>query len=567
MSSAIDFYEKNSIFFPRTHEEKLKQIEVSKSSSELFSQEGHFFNAGIILYKLIDDVWGLRDSKILFEICNKAIDLLEREIQNNSSNENTILSYTFIIDTLGRIIPLLNNEKNNISDYLYLVQNNLASFLFDNFKDHKNNQAFLVSGFRIEGSISSNWEIVLNHQETAIYKKGGGSSYAINSAFDNYLNSNDYISAHKIIEINKSFFDSNYLRGWLYAIKGIVYPSDEVKYFKKSYEEFSKDYKEGWSNPGDLWAKYFKSRYFLSVGLRNKDDFKKLLNQALDILGEMRSGLINYQILKYKYVIEAFVAFFILKDSNEIIKAHSKICREIKNSYITNFDSNVLDFINQLSTLTKEIETDPENGIFNISNFGELIRNFPLFNSSFDNSKRIMGAGLKDYLYGKTAWIYKALQSIKSNEIILQKIVLNLFQAKYPRYSHRVHGNFENGRDLFVLPQNEDTLKVIQVKLGDINLPDWRKIKPQLEEMMETHLPEALIRNKITRKVGILLFNGHIKPNVDAVISDWQAKRLENMYEEYEFMNIDDLVNFIVENSLVSEFRLASIENGLKLQL
>lgn len=571
MSKAIEYFSQNAFMIyslSDSYDKKLEQKDITEKSAKLFLEEKQYLNAGIVLYYLVDNVWGMRNSNILFEVCNRAIESFETVLsEDKSSNEEIMLSYNFIIDILCRIIPLLNSNKREISEFLFLMQNKLGQFIFDNYKDHTDKKIYLVTGFKIEGSIESCWDIILPTQETTILKKGGGSSYSISSSFNCFLSSNDYFSALKIVKLDESFFDSNYLYGWMNAIKGITNPNDEVKCFEEAFKAFSRDYKEGWINPGDLWKKYFKSRYHLSLGLQDKNNFKGCLIESLESLGEMRSGLINYQILKYKYLLETFVAFFILKDSREIDKSQLKLEKEIRNSYLSSFDLIALDFINNLGILTKEIENDPDNAIFRISDFKDIISKFPLFASNLDNSKSLVGKGFHQFLNGKTAWIYRALQSIKSDETPLQKIILRLYQAKLPQFTQRVHGNFENGRDLFLLPKDKDELQVIQVKLGDIKISDWRKIKPQLEEMMETEIPHTLSKEKIKKKIGILLFTGHINPNVDSVINDWKIKRKEKLDEDYDFINIDKLVTFITDNGLISEFRLASLENGIKLEI
>ena len=222
----------------------------------------------------------------------------------------------------------------------------------------------------------------------------------------------------------------------------------------------------------------------------------------------------------------------------------------------------------QLLDTTVKLDTEPDVGLYYIGPLNELIVRLPIFSSHINKSKKIIGAGSRQILNGDSAWIHRTLESIK-DETILHKLLLRLFQAIYPKYAQNVHGSYENGRDLFFLPKDESVLRIIQVKCGDLSLPDWRKVKPQLEEMMETDIPQALKDKKISKKVGILLFTGHIRPNVESAITGWKNTKKEQVKEEYLFeylfKNLDDFVNFIYNEKLISEFHKSLSEYGIKL--
>ena len=564
MGKAIEYYKTHDFFYDLNEAKKDELIENSLTLSKLFLGENDYFGSGYILYNLIDVVWGKNDISLLFNVCSNAIDSLEKEISISESIEKKILSYNFIISILGRTIPLLNNDKESISEYLIALMNKLGVLIYDNFKENAHRKYFLVEGFRVEGSLIRNWTTILPFEESIIYK-GGGSSYNIQSAFICFKNSEDYDSAKKIIEIDDDMFDTNHLKGWKEAILGFVNSKNEMIHFKKSFREFQKDYKEGWYHPSDLWAQYFQSRYYLSKAF-NSNEFQKNLEESLIVLDGVDRGMINYQINKYKYLIESFVAFFILKDSSEISKSVDKIEKEIRNGTISTLDIKIRNFVEELSRKVYEIDKDPDTGIWLIADFGDLIQDFPLFISNPENSKKIIGKGFNDYLVGKTDWIYRTIKNIKQ-ERILHKILLDLYRSQYPRFTQLVHGSFENGRDLFLLPKNSERLELIQVKIGDISLTEWRGIKQQLEEMMETDIPQTLNNKKITQKVGFLLFTGHFKPNVESAKNGWLAKRKEKMDEEYDFINLDDFVNYIIDNKLVAEFRKSAISNKVEIEI
>jgi hypothetical protein len=64
------------------------------------------------------------------------------------------------------------------------------------------------------------------------------------------------------------------------------------------------------------------------------------------------------------------------------------------------------------------------------------------------------------------------------------------------------------------------------------------------------------------RREGILLFNGHLKPDAFIVANGWVERQRANG-RPVTIMNLDAIVQWIDEARLINEFRAAAAELGL----
>jgi len=169
-------------------------------------------------------------------------------------------------------------------------------------------------------------------------------------------------------------------------------------------------------------------------------------------------------------------------------------------------------------------------------------------------------------LYGPVrTWLHRTLESIR-DERQLQKIILRLVQASLPAYAQVLHGPLEYGKDVVVLSKEEgrQVLRMYQVKVGDLKTPVWRSARQELEEMFLVPLSEFVVGNwsGIVRR-GILMCNGHPLSNVLPSMEGWFLEQKRDHGREFEFMHLDDIVNWIVRDGLVNEFRATLAEIGV----
>ena len=68
------------------------------------------------------------------------------------------------------------------------------------------------------------------------------------------------------------------------------------------------------------------------------------------------------------------------------------------------------------------------------------------------------------------------------------------------------------------------------------------------------------IHGTVDERVGILIWNGHADPHVEPVMKAWRDDQRVAFERVYEFMHLDDVVNYILESRLVTAFREALVE-------
>ena len=152
------------------------------------------------------------------------------------------------------------------------------------------------------------------------------------------------------------------------------------------------------------------------------------------------------------------------------------------------------------------------------------------------------------------------------DEAQLRKIILRLAQAQLPRYAQIRHGPLEYGKDVVAVLEmrGRRLLRMWQAKIGDITMPKWRESRDELEEMYLVPLASLQIGFEVDEREGILVCNGHANPSVEPVMSGWFAEQEHDHRRAFRFLHLDGLVNWIVDDRLVNEFRAALLELGIE---
>ena len=73
--------------------------------------------------------------------------------------------------------------------------------------------------------------------------------------------------------------------------------------------------------------------------------------------------------------------------------------------------------------------------------------------------------------------------------------------------------------------------------------------------MSELQLPMSPDRTE-----AVLVFNGHFKPTVEPAVEGWLRDQSNDHGRSYRIMHLDDLVSWIVQNSLTNVLRAACTE-------
>jgi hypothetical protein len=135
-----------------------------------------------------------------------------------------------------------------------------------------------------------------------------------------------------------------------------------------------------------------------------------------------------------------------------------------------------------------------------------------------------------------------------------------------PLYAQIRHGPIEYGKDVVVLLNidGRQVLRMYQVKCGNITKPKWRESQHELEEIFLVPLPAMQILNDVDLREGILICNGHINPYVEPVVEGWFQEQKKAYGRTIKFMSLDHLVQWIVNERLINDFRAAFAELGLR---
>lgn len=67
-----------------------------------------------------------------------------------------------------------------------------------------------------------------------------------------------------------------------------------------------------------------------------------------------------------------------------------------------------------------------------------------------------------------------------------------------------------------------------QVEAGDITVPVWRTARAELEEIFQVELPTVQLPVEPIRRVGVLIFNGHLNTNVEPAVHGWLAEQQDD---------------------------------------
>ncbi|MBK9453437.1 MAG: hypothetical protein IPN95_29440 [Bacteroidetes bacterium] len=127
-----------------------------------------------------------------------------------------------------------------------------------------------------------------------------------------------------------------------------------------------------------------------------------------------------------------------------------------------------------------------------------------------------------------------------------------------------LHGSNECGKDLVVI-QADSKIEIFQAKIGDLKTKEWRQVKPQLEEIFEVPLPEFLLgKAESPSIVGILVFNGDVRPEVLPRIYGWISDQKQAYGRIFEIWDINKVLNFIERKNLFEEFRKICFEIGIE---
>jgi hypothetical protein len=228
----------------------------------------------------------------------------------------------------------------------------------------------------------------------------------------------------------------------------------------------------------------------------------------------------------------------------------------------------VIEFLDQVNSAFSEIRREPAAVVLStgVSDALTALGRIPLVGSEVASAIRPLVAErtLANLLNQNQSWIYRTIEAIK-DERTLQHLLLRLMQGRLPRYAQIRQGPLEYGKDIAVLAEDNGAivLQMYQVKAGNIGVPVWRVARGELEEIFQVPLQEVQLSVKPERREGILIFNGHLNPNVEPPVAGWLAEQRRDHGRSFYIMHLDLIVDWILRKGLVNDLRSALDELGI----
>jgi hypothetical protein len=130
---------------------------------------------------------------------------------------------------------------------------------------------------------------------------------------------------------------------------------------------------------------------------------------------------------------------------------------------------------------------------------------------------------------------------------------------------HFLHGQFEFGKDVIAKKTNAETGVVhqysIQSKAGDLGMPEWRAVRPQLEECEYNTTSHPAFDESLPR-VAVLVTTGHLKgaaaPEAQQFRSNCQSRGLADV----EFWEDQTLLGWLCNDPTLG-LTAATVQNEL----
>jgi hypothetical protein len=296
---------------------------------------------------------------------------------------------------------------------------------------------------------------------------------------------------------------------------------------------------------------------------------RDLIREAALALEGTDSGWVNPQVSQFRVLVAALAEITdggpesIVEEARTVLVRNNQLFGQRREDLI------ISQFLDLTTQALVEFRSDPTSAIStgHLPLALETLAQIPLIGTGVAAAVAplIAERAIAELLGPVKTWMHRTLESV-GDESDLRKIILRLAQASLPRYSQVRHGPLEYGKDVVILlNQGGHRLpRMYQAKCGDITKQKWREAQSELEEIFLVSLPELQVPKDVDAREGILICNGHANPYVEPTMKAWfeEQKRAHN--RDFKFMHLDDLVNWIVDDRLVNEFRAVLRELGIE---
>ena len=252
-------------------------------------------------------------------------------------------------------------------------------------------------------------------------------------------------------------------------------------------------------------------------------------------------------------------------------EARQQYLQELRLSEEDEFDAYALNFITEAAEAFRGYQLDPAAELTRggLSRALDALGRVPFIGPDVVEAARpaVAKSAFRILLGPVHTWIHRSLQAV-TDESLLRAIFLRLLQGRAPLYAQIRHGPIEYGKDLAeLLDRNgQIELRFYQLKCGNITKANWGECRDQLEEMFLVPIPTLQLPVEPTQTFGVLVCNGHANTYVEPVMHAWILEQHQTHERLIEFWHLDRLVDWIADNRLVNELKLALAEQRVPIR-
>jgi len=561
------------------HEPSIERVEQFLRAADSWRSVGNDLAAGIAMSHIMNVGWGLLESTRRLEFVQQGI----RDFRRCADTHPAIsIEGVLALKLLSVELYDWKHDTETFDQELERARTGVYLELADRLTQQATTDQHalnrLLLGFRVVGPIGGPYlpefrDYEVDDAVTTWERTPRRFRYRIPSAFRLLVRIADYRGAWEICQkVDRGAFSTPGQRGWRFATEGFCKPESAAQRFAEAADAFSQDVmpervtEEGWSSINqNLWSPYFRSRSLLAQAEREPSRMYELVGEAARY-SQCDPHFSHPIVRRFHLLVRVLAGLLSLSTGMDPAAARSELVSG-HSFQKTAEDPALLEFIDRAQEGFERISKHVPGGLTSIARALGALDRLPLIAGTagatlekvFDQHARRLVEGPNQI------WTYRTLESI-TNEGILRKLLLRLFQNSVPKYAQIRHGPIEYGKDIAVAALHGDNmvLHMYQAKCGDIKKPEWNQVRPQLEEIFQVPLNTFQVRWQIDERVGILIWNGHADPFVEPVMLGWQQDQQRSQGRNFVFMNLDDIVNYIFDNRLVGALRDAFSELGIK---
>ena len=575
MSAARDLFIELFTRRPMLHPGDRESVGILRNAAEQWRADGRFFSAGVCMSTAIHGAWGdgAEVDRCLVQAVQDYRACIDTQPPDSLESLAALRKWTGLLMYIERTVA---------SHWQRILQQELAERLMRFFDETTQRDSYLAKGFVLTTDLDGHWEVNCPDYEVSAGSEtstGGQISFGIPSAFRLLIALGDFAGAHQIAERCPDAFTTPGLKGWRFAIQGFLNPQDAVEPFALAADAFAEDVapssqeqiqKVGYWDSANitLWAKYFRARTAVARIVREPNRAEHLLTEASDFLEGTDSGFVHGQVWRFRLLVDALLQL-VRGGEVDADRIRKELLGAQRWSGPSSDDLIIEQFVESVSRAFEALRTDPAKALIGSELHIALqtLAQIPLLGSEVATaiSPTIGGKAYTEILGPHRTWIHRTFVAIE-DEAQLRKIVLRLAQAELPRYAQIRHGPLEYGKDVVAVFETggRRVLQMWQAKIGDITVKKWRESRNELEEMYQVPLASLQIGVEVDERVGILVCNGHANPHAEPVMAGWFAEQVRDHHRQFQFMHLDKLVNWIIDNRLINEFRAVLDELGIQ---